>query len=476
MRQSKKIVIRGFNNFDDNTSEVYTKSFYNYYPQRRLNNSLGVAPATFPYEYDINEQYELDMTIMSDAKIKGVTFFKQYFPSDGATINRLLIYGDNKRLYVHQMSDADMAVYWLFGMEFNDPPVAITYKENDYDTMILASKDKMVVWKTNYSPYTITNVPIITSMCYGDDKILYCTVVDPAFKVWYCYDISPENIGNISATSNYLSLDDELGYARRILNFDENIYVFRDYGITKITQINNKFTTNPVYSSSTQIFTNTISVCGNVILFMTRDGLYSFNGIKVTKCNIEISKMLSNLGDNAVASSLGDKYYLALRLDFRDGKQVLCEEGEYINNAILIVDIRDFSYQIIRGVDIGSLYALKTDMFEKMLLTFNSNYESKLGEIVDTSKCFDENLPKYWCSGLLTDSLNNKLFTKLSVVADSGVKFNFIHDDRVLSFTTYQDGYNEFCFKILAKCARLEISSEEESARVEEINLDYYEY
>ncbi len=476
-RNSRRITINGFNNFVDETGEIPAKSFYNYYPKRRLENSYGIATATFPFSTaDLSEQYELDITPMGDSKIVGVTFVKQYFKNQKLFQYRMLLYGEDKRIYIYQMVDRDMLVYAMYGMEFNNMPIVLSFREDDQDTILLASNDKMVAWEAGYSPYEIEGVPIITSMCYGDDKILYCTIVEPAFKIWYCYDITPETIGNVSATSNYLSLDDDLGNAIKVVNFDENIYVFRDLGITKITHINNKFTNTPVYSSNTQIFCNTISQCGNEILFMTRDGLYSFNGIKVNKCNIDLSNMLTNLGDNEVASSLGDKYYLAMHLDFQDDKKILCETGEYTNNAVLIVDIRDYSYQILRGVDVKTLYALKTDICEKMLLTFNSNYENKLGEIVEIGKCFDTNLPKYWRSGLLTDGINPKLFTKLSVMADKGVKFNLILDDRSESFTTYNEGYNEFFFKVQSRYVALEISSGEDSARVEEINLDYYEY
>ncbi len=476
-RKTKKIIINRFNNFDNKVNETEVKSFYNLYPKKRLENSSGVDKAVFPITSDgSGELFELDFSTLSGCNVKGVSYFKQFFPLSGNTWHRLLVYGEDQKLYIHQLLDGDNCLYWLYSLTFGSTPLALSFKKDDLDTIVLASNDKMVVWETDYIPYTIEDVPIITSMCYGDDKVLYCTIVEPAYKIWYAYDISYESIGNISATSNYLSLEDELGYARKILNFDENIYVFRDYGITKINHIGNKFTTYPVYSASTKIYANTISVCGNTILFMTREGLYAFNGIKVSKCDIELSKMLTNLGGNEVASSLGDKYYLALRLDFNDDNQILCETGDYKNNAILIVDISDFSYQIIRGVDVGCMYALKIDAFEKMLLTFNSGETTRIGEIVDYSNCFDNHLPKYWGSGLLTDGLNKKIFTKISLIAEKDVKINFIYDNNSLSFTTYQDGYNEFCFKVIGNSANIEISSESESSIVDEVNIDYYEY
>ena len=165
-----------------------------------------------------------------------------------------------------------------------------------------------------------------------------------------------------------------------------------------------------------------------------------------------------------------------MRLNFNDGKQVLCEENEFVNNAVIVINIDDFSYQIIRGIDVKSFCACKTEYFEDMLVVFNGQHKDKLGQMINVSKCFDQNLPKYWCSGPIGNNGKSKLLTRITVLADKDVKFNLLSETDSLSFTTYKTGLNEFTFKLSAKMARLEISSECESANIEDINLEYYEY
>ena len=63
-----------------------------------------------------------------------------------------------------------------------------------------------------------------------------------------------------------------------------------------------------------------------------------------------------------------------------------------------------------------------------MLVIFNSVHKDKIGQVVETSKCIEEHLPKFWSSDTLVDDLNVKLFTKLSVYADVGVKFCLKYD------------------------------------------------
>jgi len=179
--------------------------------------------------------------------------------------------------------------------------------------------------------------------------------------------------------------------------------------------------------------------------------------------------------NNAVAASLGDKYYLALRIDFNDSNKILCEEENFINNALIVIDVVDNSHQIIRGVDIKNLLPIKTEVFEKMLVIFNSGYQNKVGEIINTSIYMENALPKFWHSGELVEGLKTKLFTKLSVDADKDVKFKLKYDKKEMVFTTYTKGLNEFMFKINCKQIKLEISSINETAEVNNVYLDYYD-
>ena len=48
MRTKKRVAITRFNNFENNSKEILTESFYNYKPSVVLNNSSGIAEAIFP--------------------------------------------------------------------------------------------------------------------------------------------------------------------------------------------------------------------------------------------------------------------------------------------------------------------------------------------------------------------------------------------------------------------------------------------
>jgi len=471
MKQKKRLEISRFDN-ENKTDSICFDKFYNYLPTNNLKSMVGIKNAEFPYSYESDETYNLTMPT-GVTKFEGISTFKQHFPNRDNDVYRLLVYGDDKKLYLHQVLKYTDTLHWLYELEFENPPITLAYKKQDSDAIIISDGNKMKIWVTNYSPYTVENTPVITDMCMNEG-VLFCCLKEPAFKIWYATDLNPEKVGDISSFSGYISLEDSLGDARRVITFDENVYVIRDYGISKISYIQKSFVVSEVYSSNTKIFENTACVCGNVLLFMTKEGLYSFNGAKVSKNEINFSKMLNN-SDAMNASSLASKYYLACNLNFEDAKQICCENCEYKNNALIVLDVDDYSYEIVRGVDVKKLLPFRTDVFEKMLVLFNSENTDKVGEIIEKSVYFNENLPKFWASQQIFASFETKIFTKLVVDADKDVEVKLVYDDKEISFTTYQSGINEFMFKLFGKQLKLEISSNQEQANVNKVYVDYYD-
>ena len=471
MKHKKRLEITRFDNENKNDQVCFDK-FYNYLPTNKLKNSVGIKVAEFQYTYDSDLTYTLTLP-EGATKYKALAVYRQHFPNQENDVYRLMLYGDNKKVYINQVMRYSDQLHWLYSLEFENEIKTLAYKKGDSDAIIITDGKQMKIWETNYTPYSVNNTPIITDMCMSEG-VLFCCLKEPAFKVWYATDLNPEKVGDISSYSGYITLNDSLGSANRVITFDENVYVIRDYGISKISNIQKTFIVSEVYSSNTKIFANTACVCGNVMLFMTKEGLYTFNGAKVTKNEINFAKLLEN-NEQLTASSLASKYYLACKLNFEDNKQILCEESEYVNNALIVLDVDDYSYEIVRGVDIKQMYPLKTEVFEKMLVLFNSNNADKVGEIVENSVCFDANLPKFWSSQQIFASFETKIFTKLVVDADKDVEIKLIYDDKEITFTTYQSGINEFMFKLFGKQLKLEISSNQESANVNKVYVDFYD-
>lgn len=471
MNKKQHVLIDKFDNFEPKSKDVICEKFYNLNPFNSLKSSHGFEVAKFKSLPDSDSEYELDYTGIG--KVNGISYFKQYFPLSKDTTHRLLVHGEDKKLYINQLFCDFENLIWIYNLRFDSPPITLTFKQNDLDTIILSSDEKMIVWKTDFSPYQIENAPIITSMCINDN-VLFCSIKDTAFKVWYCTDLNAENIGMININSGYISLDDSLGDAKKVITFDEDVYVFREYGISKIKYLQNNITVSHVYQTNTRIYENSVAVCGDKLIFMTKDGIYSFNGVKVNKINKDICKYLTDSQEFSTASSLGEFYYVALNLNFNDDKNLLCETQSHNNNAVIILNITDLSYEIIRGVDINTFLPLKTPEVEKMLVIYNSQYDF-IGQICTTSQFNNTQLQKFWQSGEINTNNQKRLYTKLLVNSSANVIFKLIYNDKEFSITTYQEGINEFNFKICTDSLKLVISSEQNNCKVDSVYLEYYE-
>lgn len=469
------IIIDDFSNKTNDNEDIKCNSIYNFVNKNKsLQGELGIRTLTLPLENDVDsDEVELNYQSLNLNYFNKVMYFKQFFPTSGDTTHRLLVHGEDKKLYIYQMFYNLNMLNWTYQLTFNNTPIVLAYKKNGLDSILISSSDKLVVWSTNQTPYQLSNIPTITSMCVYND-ILYCTIEDDANKIWYTSSHNPESIGTETDVTKSILLNDETGACRKIVTFKENLYVFRDYGISRLNPYNETPIYNQIYSSDSKIYSNTVTVCGDCIMFMTKDGVYKFNGTSVSKINTVLNNYLADINEYAVATNLQDKYYLALRVNFNDGKQILCEsETDYKNNALIVLDLQDNSVKIMRGVDIKDMLALKAEFVEKIIVTFNSKDKDKIGEITNDGKYFNQELPKFYSSNYIIQDVNNVTIRKIVVEADSGVDIQIVTDEEVYTFTTYTSGVNEFQSIIPCKKFQIQIASTAHTPYVNFIQLEY---
>lgn len=470
------LVIDDFSKTSGDSGEIFATSIYNMDNRKlTLNGNLGIKSLYLPKYADVtSEQVELNYADLNLQYIDKVMYFKQYFSNNGATTHRLLLHGSDNKIYLNEMFCGVRTLSWAFSMTFNKPPVVLAYKKDGLDAIIMSGGGKSVVWATNQVPREIVDVPDITSMCIHNE-VLYCTIVGENFKIWYTTNLDPESIGTESSSTKFITLGDERGACRKVITFKENVYVFRDYGISKLNvYAKNEPTYSQIYLSNSIIYGDTVTVCGDTVMFMTRDGLYRFNGATVSKVS-GLDKLIgSNVNDNAVATVLQNKYYLALNIDFDDGQQILCETGDYKNNALIVLDLEDYSFQVMRGVDIRDMLSLKADIVEKVIVVFNSQNKNKVAEITNDGKYFGQALPKYFSSNYITQKDLSKItIRKIYVDASANIKIKLSTDLGSKTFITYKDGINEFQTILPCSKFKFEVISSQNLPYINLLKINY---
>lgn len=477
---SGKIVLNDFSKFDLQNKgvkhDLKCVKVYNFNTEDNLTAGMGIQKLKIYTRENINSTVlDLDYESLNQEYFNKVMYFKQYFSSTNDTTHRLLFHGSDGNLYLYQMYCNANMLNWTYKLNFTTIPIVLEYKKDGLDTILISANDKLIVWAAGRTPYELENVPTITSMCIHND-ILYCTIAGESDNIWFTPSLDPEKIGPESDVSEYITLRDEYGDCKRIINFKEHLYIFRDYGISKLNiYVKNTPTYNQIYVSDSKIFANTVINCGDFIVFMTREGIYRFSGADVTKiCDLP-SGFICGDNEYAVATNLQEKYYVALKLNFDDEQIIGCENNiEMKNNAIIQLDLNKKSYEIMRGVDIKDMLALKAGFEEKIIATFNSTHKEKIGEITKDGKVFDEVLPKIYSSNFVTqDCMQQIVIRNIIVDASAGVKVKIITEDGQYVFDTYCNGINNFQTIISCRKFKIEIESCESECYVNLVQLEY---
>ena len=483
MRKSVgKILISDFSKFANSSKTIDTspacKNAFNFKTSNgRLEKGLGIKFLEVRDEDKINTyQYKLDIDSIGEVNFNKVMYFKQFFKNSGNTAHRLLFHCSDRKLYMFELFSNTNGLTWVYDLEFDDIPAVLEYKKDDVDSILISSTNKLVVWTTDQIPYEITDVPTITSMCEYNDT-LYCTIATDAEKLWYTQSLDPSNIGK-DGQSNYIVLDAGIGGGCKVIQFNESVYVFCDYGIYRInTYAKDEPVVRLIYSCTGKINPDTIQVCGSHVLFVSTEGVYKFNGDTVLRVD-ELTNLLRNSNNNyATATYFHGCYYLAIKLDFDDFMAVGCEDllsTGFKNNALIKFDLRDKTCEILRGVDIRNMLPLYAGAEEKIICTFNSLDRYRVGELAYNGMVFNSVFDRAYVTNYFTpENMKQIVIRKISIDASNYVQLYIRVDGKVHQFFVTADGVKIFNTYIPCKKFQIEIVSKNKDAYVNFVEIEY---
>lgn len=251
-------------------------------------------------------------------------------------------YGDNI-MFIRN----DRDIIKVNDIHFVEPVSAVIYNYMSNITLFLSDKNGLYY---SYGDY-IYNIPFrgLTDLTVHYERLFG---LSPDYdRVWFCSCFEPKKWDE-SEGGGYIELhDDEGGKMVALKSFADNLYIFRDRSIVKLTAKGNQqtFKAKKVATSVRNIIPNTVCVCGDRIIFLTQDGLHSFDGNRVVKILPNLDNLL--LYDTSKCCSVfdGRRYLLAFRSDW----QFDADDGG--NNALLLLDVITGQYELMGGVDIKHL-------------------------------------------------------------------------------------------------------------------------
>lgn len=318
------------------------------------------------------------------------------------------------------------------------PKQAINYRLSGRDVMIFTYENSpMQVYDASNETNkltTITNAPNIISMCINYGR-LFAVVADNRNAIYFSEELDPTAWDISLSGAGSIEMVDERGELTRVISYGGYVYIFREYGISRLTAYanNSAFNITPLFTSCGRIYQDTIAVCGNKFLFLCDDGLYSFDGTTTTKLIMNIESMFEKMNNTkSVGAYHQGRYYLGCRLNYNNDLLIGCENvPAHINNSVVSIDLKTGVLNITRGVDISFFTLFNETDKSKLICCHNSFHNLFIGAAVEnTGETYGLHFPRCW----LTPSTdfgypgNIKVIKELTIISKYASTFKIISD------------------------------------------------
>lgn len=410
LRKSSKDAIVNFTNFqkcmNTDTDEAILP-----YKEAKLSYNFNVKNGALCTGYGVKELTLPKLTLPGERviktpgkDIKQLWKYRYYNQIDKRDDSQIVCMDSDGQLYYVLLQDNSSACCPIFRQTpFKGIPTAINYRLNSIDTLIFSSEeDGMWKYATNFGLTEVEDSPHIVSMCLHYER-LFAVVGGERNRLAFSANLDPTNWKADLSNGGFIDLQDERGALQKVITFNDYVYVFRDYGVTKVSAYGDQtdFSVSQLFVSSVKLYGNTVTVCGNKIMLLTRDGIHSFDGYSTHKLNLGINELFKNVeNDSACGVYYKNKFLLACKLNFNDDEKVGCEnyDGGYVNNALIELDLVTNELSITRGVDISSMVVVDDPRFAKVVVCLNGEHSKKFGELCEDGCVFGQPLTKKWVS------------------------------------------------------------------------------
>ncbi len=367
-----------------------------------LENGMGFEDLKVPADTsNIQTQHSFDFSEKID-DIKMIAYDRWYNSQTGKYDYIMFMTDSSGVVWFVFLIDQFNGYVWELSSSVSSQPLSSTvYRIGDNDCTVMFTEEGMQYFANGVQGLYSNVPPFVSSAIYYGQ--FFGIKNNEKSQLVYTSNTDLRNWSDES--TSVIEFLDNKGAFKKIVLFNDYVYLFREFGITKISIYTSKndFAFTHLYFSPSYIYEKSICVCGEKIFFATRDGIYTFDGKNVDKIQNEYSNMFEKFDNtNCCGESFNGKYYFATKYDFDDNQTVGCEVSSFVNNVLVEIDINSFEVNILRGVDIKSLIRVENPYMSKLCAIFYNSNKQRVGQLNYSGKVFESNTKKEW-SSFITD-------------------------------------------------------------------------
>ena len=246
-------------------------------------------------------------------------FYKRRDPVTGNADDRIMFYSTDGKVY--EFSDGSPVE--VNGLSYQDAPVGVCYNLNGADVIVFSSKSgDMKIYNGSYVT-PVSDAPPVTSMAIHYERLFITGGDDDT--LWFSDDFDPTNWNLSVSEAGFIDLADGRGEVLKCVSFEDYLFVFRRYGITRVTAFadQTEFSAAGLYVSSGKIYPDSVTLCGDCILFFASDGVYRFNGVSAVKISAPFFAALDATDENVSGRYYDGYAYFNVTAKGEEKKRIL---------------------------------------------------------------------------------------------------------------------------------------------------------
>ena len=321
--------------------------------------------------------------ILPSATLLSVYFYKKNDYETGIVDDRVMIFCDDGFIYSCPITGGEFKL--IPTLHFYNRPIGLCYNYNSKDVIIFSSDEGYIRIYDGSTTVTRYNMPTITSMCMHAER-LFLTTGGVNGALWFSDDFDPTNWNVSLSEAGFIDMSDERGEMICAVDFANYVYVFRSYGIARVSAYadQTQFSVTQLLTSCGKIVKNSIVKCGDCLTFVASDGIYRFDGYSASK----ISQVFDKKFDYSEIDVKGVYYNGYVYYIFKNLKT-----GE---KTVLKITPSGNDYVFIKAGDIVDFSVINAE--NKYLLWGIDNETNQIFEVREIGSFLDVNTEKFWKS------------------------------------------------------------------------------
>lgn len=390
--------------------------------------------------------------------------FKMYDKTTEEYDDRILVYATDKNVYECHIYKTESRMKKVEGLSFESAPQAVCYKLNGDDVLIFGDGNGLKVYDGS-SVTTVEDAPEITSMCIHNER-LFITCGGERSCLFFSDDFDPTNWSVSLTEAGFIDFQDGLGSLVKVVSFNDYVYLFRRYGITKVYAYGDQseFYATPVLSGCPQIKDDCVYLCGDEVIYLTDDGFYSFNGSYSKKIMKGLTKYICTYKRN---HPFGDYYNGEL---FVHTKLII--DGE-LKEYIVVYNLSSGWFYLMESVRLLGMKTINAESFTKLILF--SGGDSRILYLTNKAQFVNSPLTKRIRTAFGNfDIRGEKILTYIRLYTNKAITINVKTENREKSIAVNgSEAYQKIPVGINCNSLSIELVSCEQEAEISKVECEF---